>query len=756
MIRGRVSYLAVKKSDRIGESSAEEKFVQLFCELYGPEKGQYVYLQYPFLDIYGKHRTIDYAVVTKDGRIAFEIDGETWHNPSKVSEEKYTDDLLKQNSMIYQDWKVYRWTDAQINKKPDLVKDELVTFLGTDPKLFLMEDNMPEQKGEVFKLREHQEEALKNLSEMRLNGGTIALVQGATGSGKSAIGVFDAKAVGRRTLFIAHTKELVEQGEENFRKLWPEVSTGKFLGDEHETDAFVICASIQSIIRNMDLFEPEDFGYLVIDEAHHASAESYQKLLGYFRPSFILGLTATPDRADGEDLLEIFKTMAHKLDIKDAVERGVLAPVRCIRVKTNIDLSDVRINGFKYNSLDLETAVFVPGRNELIVDTYLEYVKNKPTVIFCTSVRHADTIAEMLREKGISAESVSGKTRNRKQILEDYEDRKISVLCACDLLNEGWDSPQTEVLFMARPTMSKTIYLQQLGRGMRTYEGKEFLMVFDFVDNANMFNCPYSLHRVLDLSQYVPGGLVLAPKHLIEWDKDMFRKGTRPDVLVDYPVHATDYELIELFNWQEKAKDMISVTELVRRVSAQSETVERYIREGKIKADLEVPVGEKHFFRYFKPERIKEFCREFKWKEIKPSNMKNMFLDMVKTMTMSYSYKPVFLEAFIRNMNSRGEALLEDVVFDFCDFYETRKMNGLPAEKKKCIFTEDDYTQKQAERLVLSMPFRRFEDMGFMHHSKHLGTIRFDKNIKLSADDMKRVLEWCRIGLEKYFGDGDK
>ncbi|MBR3025548.1 MAG: DEAD/DEAH box helicase family protein, partial [Oscillospiraceae bacterium] len=239
--------MAVKKSDRIGESSAEEKFVQLFCELYGPEKGQYVYLQYPFLDIYGKHRTIDYAVVTKDGRIAFEIDGETWHNPSKVSEEKYTDDLLKQNSMIYQDWKVYRWTDAQINKKPDLVKDELVTFLGTDPKLFLMEDNMPEQKGEVFKLREHQEEALKNLSEMRLNGGTIALVQGATGSGKSAIGVLDAKAVGRRTLFIAHTKELVEQCEENFRKLWPEVSTGKFLAEERDTEAFVICASIQSI-----------------------------------------------------------------------------------------------------------------------------------------------------------------------------------------------------------------------------------------------------------------------------------------------------------------------------------------------------------------------------------------------------------------------------------------------------------------------------------------------------------------------------
>lgn len=227
----------------------------------------------------------------------------------------------------------------------------------------------------------------------------------------------------------------------------------------------MVCAGIQSVVRNLELFGPEDFGYIIIDECHHASAESYKKILNYFRPDFILGLTATPERADGQDLLEIFQNVAHKLDIKDAVEQGVLAPVRCICVKTNIDLSDVRINGFKYNSLDLETAVSVPGRNELIVNTYLEYVKNKPTVIFCTSVKHADTIASMLRENGINAESVSGQTRNRKQILQDYDDNRISVLCACDLLNEGWDSPHTEVLFMARPTMSKTIYLQQLGRG---------------------------------------------------------------------------------------------------------------------------------------------------------------------------------------------------------------------------------------------------------------------------------------------------
>ena len=196
---------------------------------------------------------------------------------------------------------------------------------------------------------------------------------------------------------------------------------------------------------------------MIIDECHHAAAESYKRIISYFYATFTLGLTATPERADGEDLLAIFQNVAHKLDIKEAVETGILALVRCIRVKTNINLQDVRLQGFKYNSLDLETKIMIPGRNQLIVDTYLEYVKDKPAVMFCTSVKHANLLAGMLKEAGINAESISGSTKPniRKKILSAYDAGEIQVLCACDLLNEGWDSPHTEVLFMARPTMSK-------------------------------------------------------------------------------------------------------------------------------------------------------------------------------------------------------------------------------------------------------------------------------------------------------------
>ena len=155
------------KANRAGNSSAEEKFIQLFCDVFGPEKGQYVYLQYPFVDIYGNHRSIDYAFNSADGKVAIEVDGTTWHDPAKVSQDKYTDDLLKQNSMVHEGWKVFRWTDRQLEKSEERVKDELVTFFGNDPHLTLMDDDMPQQLGETFALKHHQKEALYNLSEMR-------------------------------------------------------------------------------------------------------------------------------------------------------------------------------------------------------------------------------------------------------------------------------------------------------------------------------------------------------------------------------------------------------------------------------------------------------------------------------------------------------------------------------------------------------------------------------------------------------------
>ena len=707
------------------------------------------------MDIYGRHRYIDFALESPESKIAIEIDGETYHNPSKVSENEYADDLLKQNSLIYDNWKVYRWIYSQLEKQPEKVKDELITFLGSSPMFKAFEADLPVQMGQTIELRDYQQEAIDNLKRMREDGKTIALLYHATGVGKTITAATDAKAVDGRTLFLVNALKLASQAKETFAKVWPEASLGEYTGSQKDMTQTVIFATVQSISKDLEKFSPTDFDYLIVDECHHAAANTYQKIFTYFHPKFILGLTATPERSDGEDMLELFQNVAHKMDLKTAVERGVLVPIRCVRVKTNIDLTDVRINGIKYNSQDLESKLFIPERNQLIVDTYLKYVNGKKTVIFCASVDHAAEIAKLLRDNGVKAEAVSGRDRVgiRDKILKDYETGSTNVLCACDLLNEGWDSPHTTVLFMARPTMSKTIYMQQLGRGTRRCPGKDDLLVIDFVDNANMFNMPYSLHRVLDISKYQPMAYVLAPENKRKLDQDMLFKGEKPEAWLDVPIDVDDYEIIDLFNWQNSVKDMISQIEFVRMVDVQSETVDRYIKDGKIKPDLSVPFGDKRMFHYFREESVRNITKQYGWNLITPQNMADKFMKFIEMMDMSFSYKPVLLKAIYEYMDSNGRVALPDVVDYFIDFYEDRKAHGMIAEKPNSIYQKGGYTKKDVEKNILSNPFKRFEDMRFLMRCKDVETVEVNPIIfrKLTRKDWLHIVDVCDKSLEKYY-----
>ncbi|GAV25193.1 DEAD/DEAH box helicase [Carboxydothermus islandicus] len=746
--------MGAKKDSFYLQSVAEDLFIEIFSEVFGVEKTKYLFYQYPVVDIYGRSRFIDFALECGFEKIAIEIDGERFHSPYKINESKYFDDLTKQNSLIYQNWKVYRWAYKQLKDQREKVKDELLTFLGELPYFREFEEFLPKQKGKVFELKTHQQEALKNLEEMRRRGETIALLYHATGTGKTVTAITDAKNLGLRTLFLAHTKELVYQAKNKFLELWPGKTVGLFLEDKREKDSYIVCGSVQSVSQNLEYFYPEDFGYLIIDEAHHSAADTYRKILGYFKPKFTLGLTATPERMDGENILEMFKNVAHKLDLKTAVEIGELVPIRCIRVKTNVDISDVRFNGIKYNSQDLESKIFIPERNKIIVETYLNYVKNKKTVIFCASVKHAEEIAKLLQEKGVNAKAVSGKmsSTERNNILKEYEYGSVDVLCACDLLNEGWDSPRTEVLFMARPTMSKTIYLQQLGRGTRKAPGKEYLLVFDFIDNANLFNMPLSLHRLFKIDKYRPLEYVLAPEDLKKQEDKMLMVGEKPAVYLDFPVEVTDYEYVELFNWQDKVSNMVSQLEFVRMVDVQSETIARYIREGKIIPDFQVPVGSKTF-NYFEKETVHRYARQYGWKIITQENLKEIFLEMVKKMDMSYSYKPVLLKAMLTHADEQGRVLLEDVVNYFLKFYEDRRQKGLVVEKKNSIYCQENPPRNEVLRNILANPFKRFEDMRIMRKAKDLEYIEFNPHIwrKLTVDEKDWILSWCDQKLEEYF-----
>ena len=502
-----------------------------------------------------------------------------------------------------------------------------------------------------------------------------------------------------------------------------------------------------------------------MDEAHHASADTYQKILSYFKPSFTLGLTATPERTDdGKVILEIFKNTAHKLDIQTAGEIGELVPIRCIRIHTNIDLTKVRFNSVQYNIRDLESKIYVPERNRLIVDTWRQYVRDKRTVVFCASVKHAEQIAELFREAGVRAASVSGgmKQAERKEFQDKFVSREIQVLCACDLLNEGWDCPETEVLFMARPTMSRVLYTQQLGRRMRLYSGKESLMVFDFVDNANQYNMPQSLHRLFKLKEYRPGQLAVAPGARKAAEAELYAKGEKPEALIDWPVDAIDYELVDIFNWQDEAEGMISQMEFVRRVDVQTETIERYVREGKLVPDLVVPMSEHRTFKYFKKETLEKYATQYGWTLIDDSNRKELFLDMIRQMDMSYSYKPVLIKAILLYADDKGRIKLEDIVSYFRSYYEGRRAAGLVVEKKNSIFAKGGYTDKEAERNIDDDQEHPFRDPAGKRwvRCEHCGQIFTEDNFVIyggihhaNLGTCKECSKKCGIGvLPKYAG----
>ncbi len=734
----------------------EDLFAELFTQVFGLEKTQLLLPQHLVEDIYGVSRFIDFALKTTTEKIAFEIDGLIWHVPDVERIADYENALLRQNSLIHQGWRVFRWTDRQVADEPEQIKEQLALFLERIPGLLEFDDFLPKQRGEFIELREHQEDALRALGELRANGKTIALLPHATGTGKTLTAIVDAKRLGGRTLFVVHTKDLVNQAVTKFEELWPEVACGRFLDMVHDTDEHVIVGTVQSISKNFASFKPDDFAYLIIDEAHHATADSYQQVLRYFKPRFTLGLTATPDRADGQSALEVFQNAAHRLSLREAVECGELVPIRCVRVETNVDLTKVRFNAIQYNRRDIEEAILVPGRDRLIVDTYLDHVRGRKAVVFCVNVRHGETLASLFRSQDIPARSVSGRmpTKDRQSALDEFASGAVRVLCACDLLNEGWDCPDVEVLFMARPTLSKVIYLQQLGRGTRKAPGKESLIVFDFVDNATKYNASLSLHRILGGKRYRSGGLLLGDAATMRAEQEALDRGEMPTQTLPVSIWATDFREIDVFDWQESVKGMISSSDLETELATAEGRIRDATKSGAVTADHELVLGERTYY-YFRRERIDEIRIQLDLPKVDDESIRSRFLDFVERMDMTASYKPVMIRAIIDLVDGQGRARSEEVSRKFLDFYLRRQQAGLLVERPTAQMAEPDkLTLDMVRDVMLAKPFKIFEQRQFLLQDRHdLAFIRFAPSLwrQLKPEDLCAIKSTCETKIVAFY-----
>jgi len=337
-----------------------------------------------------------------------------------------------------------------------------------------------------------QQDALRALAETRNNGYRRGLVVLATGLGKTWLAAFDAVRMGaRRILFVAHREEILNQAASTFIRILPGKRVGYFTGRSRDGDVDVLCASVQTLGKasHLERFAPQHFDYIVVDEFHHAAAATYRRLLAHFAPSFMLGLTATPDRTDQSDILSLCDdNLVFGCPLFEGISSGLLAPFHYYGIHDeSVDYKEVpwRNGRFDPEALSNKLATLARARHAL---TQWRAKVQKRTLAFCVSTRHADYMADHFTRAGVSAAAVyAGSELGRAQALEKLEDGSLQVVFSVDLFNEGVDLPSIDTVLMLRPTESKILFLQQLGRGLRRHEGKQQLVVLDFIGNHQAF-----------------------------------------------------------------------------------------------------------------------------------------------------------------------------------------------------------------------------------------------------------------------------
>lgn len=318
----------------------------------------------------------------------------------------------------------------------------------------------------MLELRPYQRDCVNAIDNMQRGTGLVSM---ATGLGKTV--VFSHIKRKGRVLIISHREELVHQPIRYY-----DCPCGIEQGNEVSNGEEVISASVQSLIRRLDKFPSDYFDMIITDEAHHAAAPSYKRVYEHFKPRVHIGFTATPNRGDKVRLDDVFESIIFQRDLKWGIKEGYLTDIDCIRVSVSYDLRLVkrRMGDFAVNELD--KAVNTDKSNREIAEIYKRYAKGQ-TLIFATSVEHAHNIAKCIE----GAVVVSQKTPNRKQIIEDFTNRKIPCIVNCMIFTEGTDMPLIETVIIARPTQNASLYTQMVGRGLRKYPGKKYLTLIDCV-----------------------------------------------------------------------------------------------------------------------------------------------------------------------------------------------------------------------------------------------------------------------------------
>lgn len=639
-------------------------------------------------------------------------------------------DLFENHSIVIDDEELTRYSKNW--HKPAVSKDLA--------KYDNLEENVDTKVEALFQPRGAQIEALYALEDSRAEGATKGLVQAATGVGKTYLAAFDS-AKYEHVLFVAHREEILKQAAESFKNVRHSDDYGFFYGKQKDTDKAVIFASVATLGRNeyltKDFFAQDYFDYIVIDEFHHAVNDQYQRIVNYFKPQFLLGLTATPERMDGKNIYEICDyNVPYEISLREAINKGVLVPFHYYGIYDETDYSSLHFVKGHYDEKELnDSYIGNVKRYDLIYKHYMKY-RSRRALGFCCSRQHAEEMAKVFCERGIASVAVYSNSdgefsEDREKAIEKLKNQEIRVIFSVDMFNEGVDVASLDMVMFLRPTESPVVFLQQLGRGLRTSKGKEYLNVLDFIGNYQKAGrAPVLLSGGNNFGEKTSYGY-----NDIEYPDDC---------IVDF-----DMRLIDLF--KELDKKSLSIKE---RIKQEFYRVKELL-DGKVPTRMELftymnddvyqycmkHAKENPFRRYM------EFLNEINALSVEEekvfSGIGREFLSLIETTDMQKVYKMPILYSIYNDGDIRLAVKDEDVLVAWKKFFDS----GTNWKDFAADISYADYksmTDKQHLSKAKNMPIKFLKASGkgfFIEKEGYAIAIRDEMEDVIGNDTFKKHLK---------------
>ena len=611
------------------------------------------------------------STAPNDFKVFYDTFEDLFNNHSLI----ITDEVLKDYSK--------QWTRPNIYK--DIEKEES------------KEDNVIN----IFEPRGAQIEALYSLEKSREEGFDKGLVVAATGIGKTYLSAFDS-AKYNKILFVAHREEIIKQAAQSFKNVRNSDDIGFFYSNQKDTKNSFIFALVQTLGKeqylNEEYFSKDYFDYIIVDEFHHAVSSNYKKIIDYFTPKFLLGLTATPERLDSKDVFALCDyNMVYEVRLKDAINKGWLVPFRYYGIyDETVNYEDIDYKNGKYDDKQLEEALMLNKRGEVILNHYLKY-NSKRAIGFCTSRHHAEYMAKVFNENNIPSAAVySGEkgeySEERNIALSKLTSGELKVIFSVDMFNEGLDVPAIDMVMFLRPTQSPTIFLQQLGRGLRKFKDKKYLNVLDFIGN----------YKKANLVPFLLSGR--------EYSASECKKNKQGDY--EFPEECIvdfDFKIIDIFKKQAEREMKVK-----DKVKEQFEVVSQMLGYRPSRVELFTYIDDEvyqnirskamnPFSNYL--EYIKENDKLTDDEEILYNSRGREFINMIETTSMSKTYKMPVLLAFYNYGDVKMEISEDDIYKSFYNFYR-KGSNKVDMLKDKGTREFENWDKKKYVSLANNNPIK--------------------------------------------------